>query len=163
METLLRDLGKRGGLIVLAAAVSPAAALAAPGAQEAGIFDARYLLQVAGSLLLVLGCLMGLLFVLKRMNGIPDTDRKALRILGSLKVGTREKVVLLEAGSSQLLLGVAAGSVRTLHVIDDAQSSASAAAGVPAAGVPAAGVPAAGVPDSEFAEALKQAAPTRHA
>ena len=38
-----------------------------------------------------------------------------------LSVESRYSVLLLEAGDSQLLVGVAAGSVRTLHVFEQAQ------------------------------------------
>lgn len=111
---------------MLSAAVFPMAVNAAPGAQSSPLFDGGYLLQVAGSLLLVLVALFGLLFLLKRMNGLPAIERKGIRMLASLKVGTREKVVLLEAGGSQLLVGVAAGSVRTLHVLDATAAGAGA-------------------------------------
>lgn len=106
------------GALLLLALASPAV-LAAPGAQDAGILTGRYLLQVAASLVFVLGCLLGVLHLLKRMNGGAMVNRKAIQVLASVKVGTREKVVLLEAGDSQLLVGVAAGSVRTLHVFEE--------------------------------------------
>ncbi|NND67645.1 MAG: flagellar biosynthetic protein FliO [Halioglobus sp.] len=107
----------RAGLLVLLAVVCPAV-LAAPGAQDPGIFTGRYLLQVAASLVFVLACLVGLLHLLRRMNGVAVTNRKGIQVLASVKVGTREKILLLEAGDNQLLVGVAAGSVRTLHVFD---------------------------------------------
>jgi len=80
--------------------------------------------QVLGSLLLVFGCLFGLLFLLKKMNALPVSDRQDIRIMGSLKVGTREKILLLKTGDSQLLVGVAAGNIRTLHVFDTSAVSA---------------------------------------
>lgn len=82
------------------------------------LFSASYLLQVAGSLLLVFGALFGLAFFLKKFNGVPVGDRRALRILSSVKVGTREKLLVVDTGDAQLLIGVAAGSVRTLHVFE---------------------------------------------
>ena len=116
MATLRDTCRQLAATALLVAASSPA--LSAPGAQDVGIFDGRYMLQVAGSLLLVLGCLFGVLYLLKRVNGVPASDRKAIRILASLKVGAREKIVLLQTGDSQLLVGVSAGSVRTLHVFE---------------------------------------------
>ena len=121
-----------GGLLALACPV----AAAASGTQDADIFTGTYLLQVAASLIFVLGCLFGLLFLLKRMNGGAMSSRKGIQVLSSVKVGTREKILLLEAGDSQLLVGVAAGSVRTLHVFEEAQQFdsvlAQAASGVKA-------------------------------
>jgi flagellar protein FliO/FliZ len=41
-----------------------------------------------------------------------------LRILGGLSMGSRERVVLIQVGETQLLLGVAPGRVQTLHVLE---------------------------------------------
>ena len=89
------------------------------GAEHLEIFDSAYLAQVFGSLLLVIGCLFGLAFLLKKVGAMPVNDRKSIQVHGSLKVGSREKVLLISAGRQQLLLGVAAGSVSTLHVFDE--------------------------------------------
>jgi flagellar protein FliO/FliZ len=101
----------------------------ADDAKPLEMFDTAYLIQVFGSLLLVFGCLFGLVFFLKKINGLPTTDRKLIQVLGSVKVGSREKIVLLRAGEEQLLVGVAAGSVRTLHVFSDLGSEGLAGSG----------------------------------
>ena len=84
----------------------------------AEIFDSSYLLQVFGALLLVFACLFGLMIVLKKVNGMPLHNKSVIQVLGSAKVGSREKIVLLRAGEQHLLIGVASGNVRTLHVFD---------------------------------------------
>lgn len=95
---------------------APLALAAAAESSEPSIYSLRYMVQVVGSLLLVLGCMLAVLFLVRKLQGVPVGERNAIRILGSLRVGTREKILLLEAGDEQLLIGVAAGSVRTLHV-----------------------------------------------
>ncbi|WP_172600428.1 FliO/MopB family protein [Sulfurivermis fontis] len=40
-------------------------------------------------------------------------------MLGGVPVGQRERVVLIQVGNKQLLLGVAPGRVQTLHVLDE--------------------------------------------
>jgi flagellar protein FliO/FliZ len=109
--------------------VGIASALVLPGAraQESAapvkvsaapeLFSAGYLFQVVGSLLLVFVCLFVVVYLLKRFNRVGTGVGSALRVLGSASVGQREKVVLLEVGGEQLLIGVAQGSVRTLHVL----------------------------------------------
>jgi flagellar protein FliO/FliZ len=118
-------------------AVAPWTLAVAADSAEPSIYSARYIAQVFGSLLLVLGCLIAVLYLMKRLNGMPVGEKNALRIVGSLKVGAREKIVLLEAGDNQLLVGVAAGSVRTLHVFDEPviSSAESAAASGSFAGI----------------------------
>ena len=89
----------------------------AAGAPE--LFSAGYLAQVLGSLLLVFACLFVLVFLLRRFNRVGGGAGSALRVLGTTSVGQREKVVLLQAGGEQMLIGVAPGSVRTLHVFPE--------------------------------------------
>ncbi|MEM1187746.1 MAG: flagellar biosynthetic protein FliO [Pseudomonadota bacterium] len=99
-----------------AGAEESAALVNANAPQE--LFSAGYLAQVLGSLMLVFVCLFAVVYLLRRFNGVRIGPGTPLRVLGSASVGQREKVVLLEAGKEQLLLGVAQGSVRTLHVFD---------------------------------------------
>lgn len=83
--------------------------------KSADIFNTAYLFQVFGSLLLVFGCIFGLVFLVKKMNGIAPSQKSPVRIIGVTRVGSREKIVLLEAGNQQLLIGVCPNSIRTLH------------------------------------------------
>lgn len=83
------------------------------------LFSASYLFQVLGSLVLVFVCLFAVVFFLKRFNGVGVGSGSALRVLASANVGQREKVVLLEVGDEQLLIGVAPGAVRRLHVLNE--------------------------------------------
>ncbi len=105
--------------VALSLSCAPLALAAAAESSEPSIYSMRYMVQVVGSLLLVLGCMLGVLWFIRKLHGMPAGEKHAIRILGSLKVGTREKILLLEAGDSQLLIGVAAGSVRTLHVFSE--------------------------------------------
>lgn len=82
------------------------------------LFNTAYLFQVFGSLLVVFGCIFGLIFVLKKLNGLPVGQKAPIHVLGSVRVGSREKIVLIEAGEQQLLVGVATGNIRTLHTFD---------------------------------------------
>lgn len=105
---------------LLCAAVLPSLALAAPGSASAQpeIFTQAYVIQVVGSLVLVFGCLFGLVFLMRKLNAVSVGDRKTMRIISSVKVGSREKLMLLDIGERQILLGVAAGNIRTLYVFD---------------------------------------------
>jgi len=117
-------------LLCAALTVGIPAAAAQDGAAPQ-FFSAGYLAQVLLSLLLVLGLLLLAVYLLRRVNSYAATSGQPLRVLASHSVGTREKVVLLSAGGQQLLLGVAQGSVRTLHVFAEPVVSESPA-GAPA-------------------------------
>ena len=87
------------------------------------LLSAGYLMQVIGSLAIVFGAVVLMAIIVKRMNRSPSTGRASLSVMGSTNVGTREKVVLINAAGQQILVGVAPGNVRTLHVFDEPPAS----------------------------------------
>lgn len=84
-----------------------------------GLFTGDYLLQVVGSLVLVIGALIAVMMILKRFNTVGRSTAGSIQVLASTAVGQRERVVLLQVGADQLLVGVASGSVTTLHQLSD--------------------------------------------
>lgn len=74
-------------------------------------------LRVVASLLLVVALIGVLALVLRRLPGLAMTRGGELRLLGTVAVGHRERVVLIEADGSRVLVGVAPGRVQTLHVM----------------------------------------------
>lgn len=82
------------------------------------LLSAGYFFQVFGSLLLVLGLVFGLLFLLRKINGLPSGSKATIRVLGSVRLGSREKMILVQAGEQQLLIGVAPGGISTLHTFE---------------------------------------------
>ena len=88
---------------------------AAPGAAAHGSATGGTL-EVTLALLLVVGFIMLLAWGLKRMRrfGIGANDR--IQVLADRAVGPKERCVLVRVGDTDVLVGVAQGSVRTLHV-----------------------------------------------
>ena len=74
--------------------------------------------QLTLGMVAVLGLIMGIAWLLKRSGRFQMAAGGGLRILGGLSMGTRERVVLLQVGDTQLLVGVAPGRVQTLHILD---------------------------------------------
>jgi flagellar protein FliO/FliZ len=109
------------------------------------------LLRVVVSLALVLAAVVAAAWLMRRLRGVGGTDGRAIEVLAQASLGARERAVLIRVGGHELLLGVAAGSVRTLLVLGD--SVAVAAAGAGAAG--AAGASAATTAPPSFAAALR--------
>ena len=69
------------------------------------------------ALLLVLGLIVGLAWLLKRLPGGGFRQADGLRIVASIPLGTKERAAVVQVGGQQLLLGIGAGGVRTLHVL----------------------------------------------
>jgi flagellar protein FliO/FliZ len=72
------------------------------------------IVPVAASLAAVVVLILALGFALRRLPGA-TRGGGPLRIRGALAVGTRERVLWVEAGGKHLLVGVTPHNVRTLH------------------------------------------------
>ncbi|WP_310150265.1 flagellar biosynthetic protein FliO [Luteimonas sp. 3794] len=69
------------------------------------------------ALVLVLGLIVGLGWLLKRLPGGGFRQADGLRIVASIPLGGKERAAVVQVGGEQLLLGIGAGGVRTLHVL----------------------------------------------
>ncbi|HED16408.1 MAG TPA: flagellar biosynthetic protein FliO, partial [Gammaproteobacteria bacterium] len=57
-------------------------------------------------------------WLMRRMGNVTGQRTDKLNVIAALSMGARERVVLLQVGEQQLLLGVAPGRIQTLHVLD---------------------------------------------
>ena len=73
--------------------------------------------QMTLALVAVLALIFALAWAVRRFGRVQSLPMGSLRVLGGLSIGTRERVVLVKIGNTQLLLGVAPGRVQTLHVL----------------------------------------------
>lgn len=74
--------------------------------------------NTAIGLLVVLGLIAALAWGLRRFGRVPMGGRGVVRVLGGVSLGNRERAVLLSVDGTRLLVGVAPGQVRTLHVLN---------------------------------------------
>jgi flagellar protein FliO/FliZ len=75
------------------------------------------LAEVTLALLAIVALIAGLAWLGKRMRGFGAAgSRERIQILGNQSLGPKERCVLVRVGDTDILLGVAAGSVRPLHV-----------------------------------------------
>ncbi|WP_205597935.1 flagellar biosynthetic protein FliO [Stenotrophomonas maltophilia] len=71
------------------------------------------------ALLAVLALVIGLGWLLKRMPGSGFRPAEGMKVVASLNVGAKERVVVVEVNGQQLLLGVTAGGINTLHTLPE--------------------------------------------
>ncbi len=69
-------------------------------------------------LLLVLAIFFFCVWGLRKLSGISVGGTERMRVVGGLSLGMREKVVLLQLGKKQLVLGVTPGRIEALHVLE---------------------------------------------
>lgn len=76
-------------------------------------------LQMFFGLFIVIALIFGAAWLMRRMSNLSSMTTSNLKVLGGISVGQRERVVLIQAGDTQILVGVAPGQIRTLHVMDE--------------------------------------------
>jgi flagellar protein FliO/FliZ len=72
--------------------------------------------EVTLALIVIVALIAGLAWVMKRTRGFGSGGRERIQVLGDRSLGQKERCVLVRVGETDILIGVAAGSVRTLHV-----------------------------------------------
>lgn len=77
------------------------------------------LAQVTLSLLLVLAAVFAVAWLVRRARSLGKFGAPAITVIADVGLGPKERAVLVQVGSKQLLLGVAPGRVSTLHVLDE--------------------------------------------
>ncbi|MBE9533316.1 MAG: flagellar biosynthetic protein FliO [Proteobacteria bacterium] len=76
------------------------------------------LLETLLGLLLVLSCIAFLAWLLRRTGRFNATANGQMKIVAGLSLGPRERAILLQVGEKQILVGVTAQQIQTLHVLD---------------------------------------------
>lgn len=69
-------------------------------------------------LLVVLGVFFLCVWGMRKLSGITVNGAGKMRVVGGLSLGMREKVILLQVGKKQLVLGVTPGRIDALHVLE---------------------------------------------
>ena len=96
-----------------------AVAASSVGEQGASVMSLGAMLEM----LLWLGVVIGVILLcgwgLRRFNGGVMAPTGIIKVRSVISVGNRERVALLEVGEQQLLIGVCANQINTLHVFDE--------------------------------------------
>jgi flagellar protein FliO/FliZ len=103
-----------------APAAAATASVATPSHTAQSPADAGSLGGAVLALVLVVGLILLLSWLARRMPGLglgAGGANPALRIVGSLALGPRDRLVVVEVGATQLLVAVGAGGTRTLHTL----------------------------------------------
>ena len=80
---------------------------------------AGQLLQLVLGLLLVIGLIFVLAWLMRRVQRAGPAGNQVIKLVGSRALGTRDRLVLVQVGNEQVLLGVSPGSITALHVMNE--------------------------------------------
>ncbi len=83
------------------------------------IMDGAFMLQFVVGLAIVLVSIVGLAWLMKRAGGLRSSAQGTLRVIDGIALSARERIVLVQVGDTQVLLGVAPGRVNRVHVLDE--------------------------------------------
>ena len=97
--------------VCLAAATPAATPATAPGSLGG------QLAQMVFGLLLVVGLIFFLAWVLRRMQSTAVKGGQVIEIVGSRAIGPRDRLLLVQVGKEQILIGHTPGSIEALHVL----------------------------------------------
>jgi len=93
---------------------------------ESVVQPSDHFLQIVISLVLVLLIIFLSAWMLRRYGRFPGVADGNLKVLGALSVGQRERVLLLQVGKEQILVGVTSSRISTLHQLTEQVDVASA-------------------------------------
>jgi len=74
--------------------------------------------KLAAALVIVLVVFFIFAKVMRHVQGFQGGLTQGLKIVSALSVGQRERVVVVQAGEEQLVLGVTSSQINTLHVLN---------------------------------------------
>jgi flagellar protein FliO/FliZ len=69
-------------------------------------------------LLIVLSIFFLCVWGMRKLTVLTVNGTEKMRIVAGLSLGMREKVILLQVGKKQLILGVTPGRIQTLHILE---------------------------------------------
>ena len=99
------------------AALEPAPATTG-SAVTAGSGLVAQLAQLVFGLLLVLGLIFLLAWLLRRFQSAAPRGNQVIELVGSRALGPRDRLLLVQVGDEQILLGISPGRITPLHVMN---------------------------------------------
>lgn len=111
-----------GGLLAMLCAADVQAAdkpnNLSPVGMAGEVMSDGFLLQSVTGLLIVLVSVVGLAWMMRRLGRFQSSAKGTLQMIDGMALSTRERIVLVQVGDTQILLGVAPGRVEAVHVLD---------------------------------------------
>lgn len=108
MRTLLALVTSLSALPALAAEQTASMSSAGMGAQ---------LSKLLLGLLLVIGLIFLLAWLLRRVQQLNPHGAQVIKIISTQALGPRDRLVLVQVGGEQILLGLSSGRITPLHVL----------------------------------------------
>jgi flagellar protein FliO/FliZ len=99
------------------ALLAPLGLATGEAAAAAEVLNATRISQTLGVLAAIVAGIFALAYLLRRVPGISSRASGTLKLVDALSIGTRERILLVEVDGERLVLAVAAGRIKRLHVV----------------------------------------------
>ncbi|WP_122572619.1 flagellar biosynthetic protein FliO [Pseudomonas viridiflava] len=76
-------------------------------------------MQLLFGLLLVVGLIFALAWVMRRVQRVGPNNSQIIELVSTRAIGPRDRLVLVQVGNEQVLLGITPGNITTLHVLKE--------------------------------------------
>ncbi|KGS13006.1 MULTISPECIES: flagellar biosynthetic protein FliO [Pseudomonas syringae group] len=77
------------------------------------------LAQLLFGLILVVGLIFVLAWLMRRVQSAGPNNSQVIELVGSRALGPRDRLVLVQIGNEQVLLGITPGRITPLHVLKE--------------------------------------------
>jgi len=99
--------------------VAPQAVFAKLGDGTTDAVTAGSIVQMIVGLAIVLAVLIGGALLVRRLGKFPAVADSPLKVITGLSLTPRDRLVVVQVGDKQLLLGLSPGRIQTLHVLEE--------------------------------------------
>lgn len=80
---------------------------------------ALYFLKLSLVLVFVLGIFLLFAKILRQVNGVSHNTQGPMKVIAGLSLSSRERLVIVKAGNTQMLLGISNAGMAKLHQFDE--------------------------------------------
>lgn len=130
VKDVLRRAAARATVAALSCGPLLAGAAEVAGKQRVDPVSAEYIVKTAVGLIVVIAIIAGLAWLMRRMGKLGGVMAGQIKIVSSLSLGTREKLLVVKVGEEQFLIGATPSTIsriaRLQHPIDIAPAVAPA-------------------------------------
>ena len=106
------------GAVLLCSISTACAAVDAESKKAGEMVTYDHVLSWSLGLLVVLCLFFACLWFMRKMGALPTSTKQNMKVISGLSLGMREKLVLVQVGDKQLLLGVTSNRIDNLLVLE---------------------------------------------
>ncbi len=78
----------------------------------------EHILNWSIGLIIVLSLFFACIWLMKKTGTLPINSKETMRVIAGLSLGMREKLVIVQVGNKQLILGISPGKIDNLLVLE---------------------------------------------